>query len=57
MSNGTSSALNSEQDLASMPTAQGDLCHRYTTGLRHSEAISGRKDYFCGDTIASKLLA
>ena len=31
--------------------------YRYTTGLRHSEAISGRKDYFCGDTIASKLLA
>jgi hypothetical protein len=33
MSNGTSLALNSEQDLASIPMAGGSLCHRHTTGF------------------------
>src|SRR5262249_12625652 len=43
MSNGTSSALNSEQDLASIPMAQGGLCHHPD---RRAAATSGRKDDF-----------
>src|SRR5262249_9075227 len=43
MSNGTSSALNSEQDLASIPMAQGGLCPHPD---RRAAATSGRKDDF-----------